>query len=219
MNGAMREMNCGFKRHQVFLDSSFQYWHSACMARPKEFDQDVALDAAIGVFREHGYAATSAGMLTAAMKIGRQSLYDTFGDKWRLYCQALQRYSGHETEAHLAALEHGSTAIDGLRQLVARVVSEARQPCLGVGSVNEFGNSRADLNVLRASSGQRLRKALTAKIRAAQQDGDLDAPLAPEHGAAFLLANVAAIRIAARGGADDAELKVLGQLALKALLP
>ncbi len=56
------------------------------MARPKEFDSDKALNTAIGVFSEHGFEGTSAGMLTDAMKIGRQSLYDTFGDKWQLYC-------------------------------------------------------------------------------------------------------------------------------------
>ena len=52
------------------------------MARNKEFDRDDALDAAIGVFREHGFEGTSTDMLVRAMKIGRQSLYYTFGDKW-----------------------------------------------------------------------------------------------------------------------------------------
>lgn len=31
-------------------------------------------------------------MLVGAMKIGRQSLYDTFGDKWKLYQRAVDRY-------------------------------------------------------------------------------------------------------------------------------
>ena len=62
------------------------------MARIKEFDRDKALDAAVGVFREHGFEGTSTEMLVRAMKIGRQSLYDTFGDKWRLYRTAVRRY-------------------------------------------------------------------------------------------------------------------------------
>ena len=48
------------------------------MARPKEFVEEQALDAAIDVFREHGFEGTSAEMLVRALRIGRQSLYDTF---------------------------------------------------------------------------------------------------------------------------------------------
>ena len=187
------------------------------MARPKEFDQDVALEAATGVFREHGYAATSAGMLTDAMNIGRQSLYDTFGDKWQLYCLAVQRYGDAESRAHLAALASGPKAFDGLRQMMARVVAEAHKPCLGISSISEFGDSREDLSRLHEAAGRVLRNAVTARIREAQQQGDVPAALDAGHVAAFLLANVAGIRLAARGGADDAELEALGRLALQAL--
>lgn len=187
------------------------------MARPKEFDRDEALEAAIGVFREHGFAGTSAGMLTDAMKIGRQSLYDTFGDKWHLYCSAVERYAAAETRAHLEALRSGSTAIENLRRMIARVVAEARKPCLGVSSISEFGNACEDLTKTRNAAGRALRKVVVAKVRQAQTDGDVAPGLDPKHAAGFLLASVAAIRLAARGGASDTELRALGRLALKAL--
>src|SRR5690606_511005 len=119
--------------------------YDAFMARTKAFDIDHALDAAIGVFREHGYAGTSADMLTRAMQIGRQSLYDTFGDKWQLYCAAVRRYGERECQAHLRALKHEGKAMDGIRAMLERVVAEARQPCLGVNSISEFGGSRPEL--------------------------------------------------------------------------
>jgi AcrR family transcriptional regulator len=189
----------------------------AAMARPKEFDQDVALDAAIGVFREHGFAAASAGMLTEAMKIGRQSLYDTFGDKWQLYCQAVRRYGDNETQRHLAALAGGATAFAGIGRLIARVVAEAHQPCLGIGSIAEFGTSSEELSRMHEAAGRALRVAISARIREAQRDGDVSAELKADHATGFLLANVAAIRLAARGGASNAELDALGQMALRAL--
>jgi AcrR family transcriptional regulator len=187
------------------------------MARPKEFDQDVALDAAVGVFREHGFAAASAGMLTEAMKIGRQSLYDTFGDKWQLYCQAVRRYGDGETRRHLEALAAGATPLDGIRRLMARVVAEARQPCLGIGSIAEFGTSSEELASLHEAAGRVLRKAIGAAVREAQRDGEVSPQLDVAHATGFLLANVAAIRLAARGGAGDAELDALAQMALRAL--
>ena len=73
------------------------------MARPREFDADTALDGAIGVFREHGFEGASAEMLVKAMGIGRQSLYDTFGDKWQLYRAAVRRYGMGECSAHIEA--------------------------------------------------------------------------------------------------------------------
>src|ERR1700679_424262 len=62
------------------------------MARPKEFDQDKALHKAIRLFSQQGFAATSTDDLMRVMDIGRQSMYDTFGDKRALFLKSLQAY-------------------------------------------------------------------------------------------------------------------------------
>lgn len=187
------------------------------MARPKEFEIDVALDAAVEVFREHGFAGTSAQMLTAAMKIGKQSLYDTFGGKWQLYCAALKRYSTTETAAHLAMLRGSPEAIIGIEQMLERVVLEAHRPCLGISSISEFSGDHEELVSIRESAGQTLRTALLSNIDKAIVAQDLAVDLDPETAVSFLLANVAAIRIAARGGASQEDLSALAHLTLKAL--
>jgi AcrR family transcriptional regulator len=51
------------------------------VARPKEFDQNEALRDAIRLFCRQGFAATSTDELMRVMDVGRQSMYDTFGDK------------------------------------------------------------------------------------------------------------------------------------------
>jgi len=187
------------------------------MARPKEFDAEQALDAAIGVFREHGYEGSSAQMLIDAMGIGRQSLYDTFGDKWQLYRSAVDRYGAGEYLAHLGALRSGARAIDGIRAMLKRVVKTANLPCLGVGSTCEFGVSRAELAEIRARHGRAIRASISARVRNAQQEGDIPASLDPEASAEFIIANIAGIRIAARGGAGPAALSSLADHALRAL--
>lgn len=187
------------------------------MARPKAFDRDEALDAAIGVFREHGFEGTSAEMLVAAMKIGRQSLYDTFGDKWRLYCGAVSRYCETEVLAHGAALRSGPRAIDGLAAMIERVAAEAEQACLGVGSICEFGRARDALNSIHTAADRRLSAMIVEQVRQAKTEGDVAEAIDPDAGARFLAAQIAAIRIAARGGASPEALASLGQLALRAL--
>ncbi len=187
------------------------------MARPREFDRDQVLDAAIGVFREHGFEGTSTDLLVRAMKIGRQSLYDTFGDKWQLYQAALERYATAEVAAHLAQLQTGPRAIDGIRAMIDRVVATARQPCLGVGAICEFGRGQPELTAISDAAGRSLDAAVTARAARAQAEGDMAADLDPADVAGFMQASFAGIRIAARGGAGPDQLRSLGKMALRAL--
>ena len=74
------------------------------MGRPKAFDPDEALQAGVELFWRQGYAATTTDDLARAMGIGRQSFYDTFGDKRRCYLEALRRYSHAEIGRQVAAM-------------------------------------------------------------------------------------------------------------------
>src|SRR2546428_11951738 len=60
--------------------------------RPREFDADKALDAALLLFWRHGYEGTSLAALTHAMGINVPSLYAAFGNKEMLFRKALDRY-------------------------------------------------------------------------------------------------------------------------------
>jgi len=62
------------------------------MARPREFDIDAALEAAMQTFWAKGYGATSVDDLCQTTGLGRSSLYAAFGDKREVYLRALDRY-------------------------------------------------------------------------------------------------------------------------------
>ena len=78
------------------------------MARPKAFDVEEALEAAMEAFWAHGYEATSVNDLTRAMGVQKASLYATYGDKHRLFLATLERYGAHEREILSKALAGGS---------------------------------------------------------------------------------------------------------------
>jgi AcrR family transcriptional regulator len=187
------------------------------MARPREFDTDAALDGAINVFSGHGYEGSSAQMLVDAMGIGRQSLYAAFGDKWQLYCAAVRRYGMGECAAHIDALRSGPRAIDGIGAMLRRVVKTADRPCLGVGSIYEFGVSEPDLQKINGLLAKSLRAAIAARVRDAEREGDVAGGLDPEATSEFLIANIAGIRVAGRGGAGRAALAGLADMAMRAL--
>src|ERR1700721_991383 len=79
------------------------------MARPKEFDRDRALKKAMDVFWQQGYEATSTDDLVRAIGIGRQSMYDTFGDKHQLYVEALRLYEANTGAALFKRLYEASS--------------------------------------------------------------------------------------------------------------
>src|SRR5258705_8833985 len=95
------------------------------MARTKDFVRDVALSRAIAVFSQHGFEGTSTEALLGAMDIRRQSLYDTFGDKWRFYLEALQRYSSDSIGAQLVVLEGAAAGEAGLGALLVHAGARA----------------------------------------------------------------------------------------------
>lgn len=65
----------------------------ACaMAGKKQFDVDVALDAAMVQFWRTGYADTSLDDLSKATGLNRSSIYASLGDKDSLYSRCLDRY-------------------------------------------------------------------------------------------------------------------------------
>ncbi len=187
------------------------------MARPQAFDRDQVLDAAIAVFRQHGFEGSSATALVTAMGIGRQSLYNSFGDKWQLYRDAIHRYATTEIEAHLAALRGGVRAIDGIQRVLLRVVETAQDMCLGVSSICEFGTAHADLSDIHERFGTILNAALRERLRQAQAEGDVASDMNPDDAAAFLLSTIAGIRVSARAGTDPQTLATIARTALRAI--
>jgi AcrR family transcriptional regulator len=86
----------------------------ALMAMPREFDREEALERATAAFWAKGYASTSTDDLLTAMGIGRQSLYNTFGDKRALYLEALERYQRTSIAGHLQRLNGAASSIAGV---------------------------------------------------------------------------------------------------------
>ena len=101
------------------------------MARPKAFDTTQALDAAVRLFWERGYEATSIQDLVEALGVNRASLYGTFGDKARLFSAAMDRY-GEQVAAALAAElappHAGRQAVARYLQSVIAVASRPNSP-------------------------------------------------------------------------------------------
>lgn len=192
------------------------------MTRRKAFERDRALQQAIEVFRERGFAATSIDDLMAAMEIGRQSLYDTFGDKRGLYLEALQRYGEDSVGRFARTMQSGASPLAGLEQAMLAFAIEAAGPqgaCLGVLAVAEFGAADAEVARLARAAGRAQAAALERRLALALAGGELHPGLDPAGAARFVAAVLGGIKVAGRAGADAASLQDVVRLALVALRP
>jgi AcrR family transcriptional regulator len=73
--------------------------------RKREFDADIALDAAMHTFWKKGYVGTSLSDLIENMGINKPSLYRAFGNKESLFIKATQHYLDTKMQPHLALLQ------------------------------------------------------------------------------------------------------------------
>ncbi|CCH31101.1 TetR/AcrR family transcriptional regulator [Actinosynnema sp. NPDC047251] len=196
------------------------------MARPKSFDEDRALDAAMHAFWANGYHATSTQDLCAATGLGRSSVYHAFVSKHELFTRALTRYVESMTAGHLAILEDDSrSAVDRVRALLAFVVDGEQAHrrdgrglgCLSVNTVVELGGDDAVVARLLDRDRERRHAALRAVVERGQRDGEFRTGQDPAHLVRFLDSVVAGMRVASQGGADRADLEGVAATALSAL--
>jgi AcrR family transcriptional regulator len=190
------------------------------MARPREFDRTDALNKAMAVFWLKGYAATSTADLLEAMQIGRQSMYDTFGDKHALYLEALQHYSESSVNELLRSLQ-GRFALDGIANMLttfaSRPAKDNAKGCMGVNAVCEFGRTDAAVSALHDASSQVLSKAVERMLRDAVAAGEVRADTNIPQAVAFIGSTLAGMKVSAKGGASRATLHAIANFAVAGL--
>ncbi|MFI7235114.1 TetR/AcrR family transcriptional regulator [Streptomyces cyaneofuscatus] len=196
------------------------------MARPRQFDEERALDAAMRTFWEYGYEATSTQDLCTATGLGRSSIYNTFRSKRELFARSLARYLDTMAEAQDAVLEDASRPpAERVRALLDKIVADEfdHRPhgrslgCLGVNSTVELAARDPEAARLLDRDAARRLRTLSAVIAAGQRDGSIAAARGSDALARYVNAVIGGMRIAAQGGADRSAVQSVADTALDAL--
>ena len=190
------------------------------VGRPRESDQDEALDRALEVFWRQGYEGTSLGELTAAMGINRPSLYAAFGNKEALFRKALDRYVDERMAFIRAAIEEPTArrAVEALlRGYAASVTNPGTPPgCLTVQGALACGpdaeTTRAELTARRLAGEALLR----ARLERARREGDLARDANPADLARYISTIAQGLAVQAAGGASRKQLNRVVDVALHA---
>lgn len=200
------------------------------MARPRSFEREQVIEAAVSQFQRAGLHATSAEDLCRATGLGRSSLYNTFGSKDELFAQCLDAYLDR-TLARTAEVV-GDTArgtLERIEILLRRVAAEeseraasgAPRGCLAVNTVTELADDPAyESSVERIGRDTAARLELLATVlRAGQAAGEVTASISAEGLAAFVNSAVAGLRVSSQGRVAAAWSEEIIAATLRALRP
>ncbi len=189
------------------------------MARPKAFEPDQALDAAMGVFWAKGFEATSVADLVEATGVNRASLYGTFGDKDRLFLASLQRYCDQRVETMIDRLERPGLPLGNIRavfeSIVDRVEREGdRRGCFLCNSAVELGQHDPAVRGIVEAHLRAIAAGFEDALMRAQVAGDLPVELDAPAVALTLASQVNGLRVFAKAGFSPAELRRIAETTL-----
>jgi len=190
------------------------------MARPKEFNRDQALRKAIRLFCQQGFAGTSTDELMRVMEVGRQSMYDTFGDKRELFLKALELYVTESVGSINMELEKPGSALAALRNALVSFAERkdlsSGDGCMGMNAICEFDHRDADVTRIVEKAGRAQRQTLIRVLTRAKSDGELRPGVDLERMADFFESTLAGIRMMAKAGKSRQALRNLAVFAGKA---
>ncbi|WP_405804256.1 TetR/AcrR family transcriptional regulator [Streptomyces sp. NBC_01187] len=196
------------------------------MARPRMFDEERALDAAMRAFWVNGYEATSTQDLCEATGLGRSSIYNTFTSKHDLFQRALARYVDTMTGIQLDILgEVERPPLERIEELFAKVIDQEYEycrdgrgiGCLTVNTTVELAARDPEVERVLARDLEVRLVALRAVIEEGRRTGDITGDRDPDALARFVNAVIGGMRISGQGGAGRAALEAIAATALDAL--
>ncbi|GLH71619.1 TetR family transcriptional regulator [Geothrix limicola] len=189
--------------------------------RPRGFEPEAALDAALSVFWRRGYEGASISELTAVMGLSKPSLYAAFGDKETLYLRSLEHYLEHRIRQHATLLTTEPNARKAIRRFLDAMVDmltdlELPGGCFIITGAANCGGASTPESVETAlrKALQKGELALRHCLRRAQEAGQALPDIEPNHLAAFFNTCLAGLAVHAKSGAPRAKLQAVVEAAM-----
>lgn len=192
------------------------------MARPREFDEDIALELGMQVFWARGYEGATLNHLLDGMGLSKSSFYETFGSKHDLFIAALDLYNASVVEESAAALENATSGRKAITSYVDGIVAtagkeEADLGCFLVNCATEVAAFDGDALERIESGLGRYEKAFRTALKNAQQSREVAKKRDPRSLARVLTSGVCGMRVMAQAGAKRAALRDVAKSTLSLL--
>jgi len=184
---------------------------SPTRGRPRQFDTEAALVAAMRVFWRHGYAGASIGTLIQAMGISRATMYASFGDKEDLFRKVMDLYEREKTAYMVDALEQPTSrgVAEHLLDGTIALQTNTADPKGSMGIVHSLSHAPGDESIREfvTERGRYWRDRLIARFEQGARDGDFSESIPPRDLALTLKATTDGLLVAAASGLGETELR------------
>jgi AcrR family transcriptional regulator len=193
----------------------------AAIGRPREFDRDAALEAAMLLFWRKGFAAASMSDLCDAMGISSPSLYAAFGSKEALYLEAVEYYARTIGPPVWDKLAGGATARAGIENLLiawTESLPKSRATPAGCMALLAAVGDEWPAAIVRVVKKVRLEMlgTLRSRLETAVARGELPASTDIDGLSRFYLSVFQGMAVQAKDGATSAELRAVAAAAMAA---
>lgn len=190
--------------------------------RPRSFDPDQALDQILNLFWRKGFEASGMAEILEVSGMARQSLYNTFGDKKKLFLTALSRYTQTRHE-FLRSRLNGASAFDSVCDTVFGEVegsgSMAPYGCMIVNVAAEFGHTDALISKAIREYHSELETMIREALERAQSEGDMAPHVNPSRAARGIANALNGLTLMRRAGFDQVAIRDAAESALDSLTP
>lgn len=177
------------------------------MARPREFDEDTALEAATQRFWNKGYEATSMRDLADRTGMTTPSLYNAFGDKKAIYRLVLDRYVRQALDACSTIFGGDDPPLRALERYFDAIIQESladrlHKGCFLVNTALEVAPHDQDFRDVVMEVFDEIQKRIRGCVAAGQRDGSILTAQPPADIARLALSTVLGLRVLARSNPD-----------------
>ena len=191
------------------------------IGRPRGFDREAALEAAMFLFWRKGFTATSMNDLCDAMGVRSPSLYAAFGNKEALYLEAVEHYVRIQGPPVWGKLAEGATARAGIENLLIAgtgSLPKSRATPAGCMATLAAVGDEWPAPITRVVKKGRLEMLgmLRSRLETAVAKGELPASTDIDGLSRFYLSVFQGMAVQAKDGATSAELRAVAAAAMAA---
>ncbi len=173
--------------------------------RRREFETNLVLEKAMDLFWTNGYKATSVSDLLACMGISRQSMYNTFKSKRKLYLEVLDYYENNIVNKLFETLEAPEADLNAIKKFYEELLrllynNDIKRGCLIIRATTDFATNDEEIEKKVKSYYEHLNSAFFNSLSVAYRKGQLTYGQEPRALARVLTVNTVGLIVLSQTG-------------------